>query len=67
MTRRNQKFDYVPSYEITALFTCLYGEGKSAAISKLANFLVLSCFYIVLALNARPLKLSMDINKANLR
>ena len=34
-----------------ALFACLYGEGKSAAISKLANFLVPSSrFYIVLAL-----------------
>ena len=40
------------SFEIGALFTRLYGEEKSAAISKLADFLVPSSpSYIVLALN----------------
>ena len=39
------------SFEIGALFTRLYGEEKSAAISKLADFLVSSSrSYIVLAL-----------------
>ena len=38
-------------FEIAALFTRRHGEGKSAAISKLADLLVpSSCSYIVLAL-----------------
>ena len=39
------------SFEIATLFTSLYGNEKSAAISKLAVFLVQSsCFDIALAL-----------------
>ena len=48
---KNNSTEPKAEFEITALFTCLYGEGKIAAVSNLADFWVPSSpSYIVLAL-----------------